>query len=236
MGLDIYVGSLTRYYAGDWQTVVQQAGQEMGMAVEIIRPHQTEGAIKDQNEIGQIVVAWRDQLSQALGANLAAPLTWNESHEVPYFTDKPAWDCYTSLLLWAAYDEHREMNRPAEYVEDLATDPAFLASTEDGFRSRYGQLLHDVEIWFPCDFEFTFRSPDPSGNQLTMGSSVTLAKQLKDLNDRTWRADGETLKAWRTEGAESQCPLEIGARFAFAIVVELAEQSVTHKLPMRLDY
>jgi hypothetical protein len=30
MGLDIYVGSLTRYYRRDWETIVQQAGRELG--------------------------------------------------------------------------------------------------------------------------------------------------------------------------------------------------------------
>jgi hypothetical protein len=38
MGLDVYVGSLTRYYTGDWETIVQQAGREMGLEVRVERP------------------------------------------------------------------------------------------------------------------------------------------------------------------------------------------------------
>ena len=38
MGLDVYVGSFTRYYAGDWKTVVQRYGREEGLKVEVVRP------------------------------------------------------------------------------------------------------------------------------------------------------------------------------------------------------
>ena len=29
MGLDVYVGSLIRYYTGNWETIVQQLGRDM---------------------------------------------------------------------------------------------------------------------------------------------------------------------------------------------------------------
>ncbi len=38
MGLDVYVGPLSRYYGGDWETVIQQAAREGGFEVEVIRP------------------------------------------------------------------------------------------------------------------------------------------------------------------------------------------------------
>jgi hypothetical protein len=40
MGLDVYVGSLTRYYARDWETIVQKWGRESGTRVEVL--HQNE--------------------------------------------------------------------------------------------------------------------------------------------------------------------------------------------------
>ena len=38
MGLDVYVGPLTRYYSFEWETILQQAGREQGMDVHIVRP------------------------------------------------------------------------------------------------------------------------------------------------------------------------------------------------------
>jgi len=37
MGLDVYVGPLSRYTLGDWLTIVQQVMQAQGRTVQIIR-------------------------------------------------------------------------------------------------------------------------------------------------------------------------------------------------------
>src|SRR5689334_5222627 len=89
VGLDIYVGSLTRYYAGDWELVAQKVAREMGAPLTVIRKHDPEDAIRDPEQIRPAVLAWRQGLSQALQETLTAPLDWDESPEAPYFTDKP---------------------------------------------------------------------------------------------------------------------------------------------------
>jgi len=38
MGLDVYVGPLTRYYSFEWETIIQRAGREQGLEVRIARP------------------------------------------------------------------------------------------------------------------------------------------------------------------------------------------------------
>jgi hypothetical protein len=236
MGLDIYVGSLTRYYARDWETVVQQYGRESGMPVDVVRPNEPEDAVADPNEIRADVLAWRESLSKGLGGNLSGPLDWDESPESPYFTDKPAWDCYSSLLLWAAYSEHPDLVRPVDCIEDWTKDEAYGRSADREFRTRYPALLRNTEIWLPSDFRFTFPAADVSGNTITFGSAVSLRDELIELNARTWRADNSTLAAWRKAGAEHLAPLEAGARFAFAVFIDLASAAVEHKLVMKLDY
>ncbi len=236
MGLDIYVGSFTRYYAGDWETVVQKLAKEQGLEVQMVRNNLPADAITDPDQIRPAILSWRDQLSRSLGSNIQAPLDWDETQEAPYFTDKPAWDCYASLLLWAAYSEHPELPRPRDCIEDWTTDAAFQRSADPKFKTAFSHLLRDVEIWLPNEFEFTFRAADPSGHELNFGSSNTLLAQLELLNRKTWNAADDRLSAWRRQGAEYKSPLEIGARFAFAIMLELARQSVAHRLVMKLDY
>lgn len=36
MGLDVYVGTLTRYYSGDWELITQRVGRELGLTVEVV--------------------------------------------------------------------------------------------------------------------------------------------------------------------------------------------------------
>ena len=238
MGLDVYVGSLTRYYSGDWETVVQKWGRESGTPVHVVRPQADPAeAVRDPQQIGPVVLAWRKQLGAALGEHLNGALAWNESHEAPYFTDKPTWDCYGDLLLWAAYAEHSDLPRPAQHAADYRKDPAYQASNRAGFATRYPHLLcADLELWLPCRFTCVFRALTLSGQETTIGSSVELLRQLRQLNAQTWQADGAAVAGWRQAGAAHGAPLEQGARCAFAILSQLAEESVRHRLPMKLDY
>jgi hypothetical protein len=236
MGLDVYVGSLTRYYMRDWETVVQKWGREQGHPVRIIRTNEPEAAPPDPAETLQIILDWRAAINGGLGENLEAPLAWNESPDAPFFTDKPGWTCYDDLRLWAAYEEHPDLSRPTDHAADMSSDPAYAASTAEDFRSRYFHLLSGAEIWLPCDFSFTFRGPDLSENTVTFGSSVQLVRELEELNHRTWKADDQTLATWPKEWFECGTPLDRGARFAFSIFLALGRQSVKHRLPMKLDY
>jgi hypothetical protein len=236
MGLDAYVGSLTRYHAGDWEMIAQRAAREMGLPLQLVRSQDDSAdAVRDPDAIRPVVKQWRDQLYESLSEHLSAPLDWNEDADAPYFTDKPAWDCYSDLLLWAAYSEHPDLVRPEDSVEDLGRDPAYARSTAKNFRSRYSHLL-EVEWWLPCDFSFVFQAEKVSGAPVLIGSSVALRRQLEDLNSLTWRADLSRLIAWQREGSECGASLETGARFAFAILSGLADESVANRLPMLLDY
>jgi hypothetical protein len=252
MGLDIYVGSLTRYYTGDWQTIVQQLGQQQGFQVMTVRPEDftLAGRVRRFTErllgrkppgadaVRAAVTEWRSALSRELGADLRQGLDWDEAPEAPYFTDKPAWDGYWGVVLLAAYDEHPELPRPARVTLDRPNeDPALRASNAEGFRSRYRQLLDPgVELWLPCSFEFTFRAQDIGGRNIGIGSSMALLQQLRDLNGRTLRGSPEELAVWHRENAEHGAPFDATARFGLALLLHLAEQSVTHRLPMKLDY
>ena len=235
MGLDVYVGSLTRYFAGDWELIAQTAARELGLEINIIRKHNPEDAIRDPEALRPMVVNWREGLSQALAASLDAPLDWEEGSSAPYFTDKPTWDCYGDLLLWAGYEEQPHLVRPKPSVEDWGEDPAYKLSSDDRFPSRYSHL-YGVELWLPCPFRFVFEADDMGGNTIRIGSSAELLPQLGELNNRTWQASRNQLSEWRRDGSEHGAPLESGARFAFAVFRDLAEQSVEHRLPMRLDW
>ena len=69
MGLDVYVGPLSRYLIGDWLTIVQQAGAANGTEVQIHRaPPQPDDAITDPAQVLQVVEQWRAVLTHAVGA------------------------------------------------------------------------------------------------------------------------------------------------------------------------
>jgi len=116
---------MTRYLSGDWELVAQRAARELGLELTVIREHTAEGAIRNPEQIQPVVLAWREGLSQALRESLKEPLDWNEDYRAPYFTDKPTWDCYGDLMLWAAYDEQSQLARPSEHVAEWSADAAY---------------------------------------------------------------------------------------------------------------
>ena len=249
MALDVYVGSLTRYYSGNWETVGQAWAREAGVKYQRIRPEDMPFlrrlgirilSIFDRrnnqsprlSEVQLAVIAWRQTLTTSLPNK---KLDWQESIDTPYFTDRPAWDGYAGLLLWAAYDEHPDMERPTLSNSNWIEDPAFRASTAQGFTSRYSHLLRS-EFWLPAEFEYPFGGESLNGEQCIFGSSIELLRELEELSKRTWQADGQVLETQREHGNEDDHPLEVSAQFGFAVFHKLAELSVEHWLPMKLDY
>ncbi|HOG47500.1 MAG TPA: hypothetical protein PLJ35_21525 [Anaerolineae bacterium] len=226
MGLDVYVGALTRYYGGDWRTAAQRLDGTRGPAA---------GLEALDGDTRMAVLTWRDGLSLGLQAHLEDPLDWDESDAAPCVIGTLGWEGYAGLLLWAAYAEHPELARPVEAVAEWEADPAYQASNAAGFASRCGHLLYGPELWLPCPFCFTFRAEDVCGDEVAIGSSPALLAELQGLNAATWAADAATLKEWRATPPPGKATLEDWARYGCAVLLELAGRSVAHGLPMKLD-
>lgn len=236
MGLDIYVGSFTRYYAGDWELVAARVAREMGATFKVIRQPNPPDAIRDPEEIHSIILEWRNALGESLASHLPEPLDWDESPDAPYFTDKPGWDGYQGLLLKAAYQEHPGLTIPREIPEDLDKDSAIQRSMGADSQTSYPSLLSNAQFWLPARFPFVFEAPDASGKKVRIASSVSLAQELSELNRKTWNMNEAQLNQCAMEGCEAGSPLEGAARFGYALFRRHALLSVTHRLPFLLDW
>ena len=233
MALDVYVGSLTRYYAGDWENVADKAARARG---EQTSRGTFVGRSTDITRIGSRLLEWRNTLARSLGDNIAEPLEWDESAQAPHFTARPGWNGFGSLVLWAAYAEHPSMRAPPALPEAWDDDPALVRCNADGFRSRFSHLVRNVELWLPCAFRFTFEGQDVDGRRIVVGSVTTLASQLADLNAATWKVDGDGVASWGRRPPTAEASLEQRACYAFAVMTDLVRQAVDHGLPMKLDY
>jgi hypothetical protein len=233
MALDVYVGSLTRYYAGDWEGIAQGTGRRPRGG----RPTQTRRGdpSRDRERIRAAVLAWRDSLGLALQPHLGAPLDWPEATDAPWFSGRPGWDGFGSLVLWAAYAEQPALRRPPTLPEEWDDDAALVRSNAEGFRSRYSHLVRNVELWLPASFDFTFEGEDVDGRRIIVGSAPTLGRQLGELNATTWKMNARELAALFRRRA-SGATLEAGARHALAVMSGLAQLAIEHRLPMKLDY
>jgi hypothetical protein len=236
VALDIYVGPLVRYYRGDWETVTQRWARESGVPMTVIRSNGEPDTPPPIEEVLDALAGWQDYLRTSLAAHTPEPIAWSEDPAGAYTTDRPGHGPYGALLLWAAYLEHPGLKRPIAVPEDFSADPAYVASNAEGFRSRFGQLLHDVEIWLPGRFAFTFRGGHLGDGDIGMGSCFALLDQLRELNSATWKLSEAARKEVAFAGIEQDATLEAAARFGFAVLEPLAVAATLGPWPMKLDY
>ena len=148
MGLDIYAGTLTRYYSHNWKTVVQQWAEENGYSFNRITPDGEPADNEEEMSPAEVQAAvenWRDQILSAISQPGQPPYApWPEDNEKPYYTDKPDWDAFGAMLLVAACRTYEEPVPPTvekDWIFGEHPLVARLASDEERvwslFRGRY---------------------------------------------------------------------------------------------------
>jgi len=235
MALDVYVGTMTRYYRRDWETVGQRWAREQGTKYGVIRPGGAPPS-PSAEQIKEAVTTWCAAMTDALAPHGFGPVNWDEDDHQPYFTDRPGWVAYCALLVWAAHSEHPDLPLPNIPPESWADDPAYQRSTKSEFKTRFRTIL-EAQLWVPSDFPFVFGFPTLASEKASyIGSIFTLKKQLDDLDART----SDQLQQLKAPGSQIRKPngrsLVEEAHAGLKIFRNLANQACEHRLPLLLDF
>jgi hypothetical protein len=217
VGLDVYVGSLTRYYLEGSADVVERIAHHQGLPVD--------DGQDGEEVIRAAVLRWRDGLSRWLGDRLAGPLDWDESGPAPCFTDKPGWDGYGGALLLAAHDEHPGLPPPAWCRPTGPTTspirPPRLPTPGPGTSSCSPRS---------CGSPAGSSSPSGPGTSPARRSSSAPAWPCS-TSSSCCRLDGRP-----GEPALDGHSLSAAAGNGLAVLLRLAERSVGYRIPMKLDF
>ena len=251
MGLDIYAGTLTRYYTHNWKTVTQLFAEENGMDYEVIRPEQDEEELSVE-ELQQIVTQWRDAIIN--GLNLDPVPLWNENNnETPYYTNKPDWDALNALLLYiAAKYTNKEVPKTIKKNFDVYSHPIVKEFIES--KDFLLSLFDGNGWWLPINKNIIFNYVLPDHQESPLCTSYLLFDELKRYNAFEWNADRDTILSWSvTEGYPTDATYskedgyselnvndsyntESLAKFAFSIMWQAAEFSIEHGVVILFDY
>ena len=259
MGLDIYAGTLTRYYSHNWKTVVQQWAEENGWGFQRITPEVQNVAGEEEltpSEAQEIVEDWRDQILAAISQPGKEPYApWPEDNERPYYTDKPDWDAFGAMLLVAACHTCGEPVPPTvEKDWNFMEHPAISRLAED--QERVWSLFRGTDWWLPLEDPLLFQAPLPTGGQSVIATVGLLRRELERLNQMAWQADEVTILRWsETEGypadgtlgtdghfsradilEHTQFDTNSLAKFAFSMLWQAARFAEEHQAPILLDY
>ncbi len=251
MGLDLYAGTLTRYYAHNWKTVVEAWAEANGVAFQRSTPDEQAEDQLTPEQIQQIVSGWRDDMLSAVTPENQLPETWEENNDKPYYTDKPDWDAFGAMLLVAAAHTYEEtIPETLEKDWDFTEHPLIKRLSED--HEHMLSLYRSVMFFVPImNSTMVFRGPLPDGREVQIGTVAALEKELEHINEICWLAKEEQILSWtETEGYPAKTLEEVGsedfkpepysteslAKFAFSIFWRAMKFAKENRVPVVFDY
>lgn len=224
MGLDLYAGTITRYYAHDWETKAQQIAKERGFGykrfdsqdgteqnIEVAKSEadaalQEEASSKNQTtfSVEQINLGannWMSALCEGLKSGFKAEISpWVENNVIPYYTDKLTTEAYGALLLVIAgttyYEEYdAKIKNGWRFYENPLVDRMMRDKVNINSISKGTSCW--VPVSHPCYFEYVM----PSNQKALIGTLALLSSELEAVNKLIWQADEQTILSWtETEG------------------------------------
>ncbi len=257
MGLDIYAGTMTRYYAHNWKTVTEQWAEENGYTFHRITPGGD--GISDNETISPAEIQagiknWQEQMLSAItqpGQKPYAP--WAEDNEKPYYTDKPDWDAFVAMLLVAACLVYGEPIPDTVEKDQLFLDHPFIERLSED-QEKVWSLFRGASCWIPLSDSFLFQAPMPNGNQTVIATTAALRRELEWLNEMAWQAEEVTILHWgKTEGYPTDGSIDAGgavtmeaehsrydtqslAKYAFSLLYQALKFAEENQVPVLLDY
>lgn len=255
MGLDIYAGSMTRYYAQNWKTVTQQWAEQNGMQYSRITPNADGSGEKgpDVAEIQQDMVFWMDNLLQAMASSIGpADRTWVEDNVSPYYTDKPDWDAYGALLLYGACRKYRlDVPQTVEKGWDFNRHEILQHAFAD--ENLNWSLYRGTAWWLPIEEMMIFQYQTPNGVDMAFGTTGALLEELRCINEMGWNAQEAEILGWQhSEGYPADMEMVDGqykriadntqyntqslAKYAYSLLYQAARFSRDNRVPIILDY
>jgi hypothetical protein len=230
MNVELFVGTMTRYYSAQWQNAATRQGKPSPFGGQDSRH-----AVTDPVELQGIIAEWLEQASDKLKDHLKEPLSWPEGMLAPYHVGELGVMGYGGLILLTAYSNHAHLPRPATALQTWENDPAIQASLKAEKKDALWEVIN-CGIWFPTQFSFGIGMKDPSGAPLKAGSIDLLWRGLEYLNEVNWGASPEELAEWRKLSPSETGSFEIQARYGFAVFHELCKLARENRLPMKLHY
>lgn len=251
MGLDVYAGTFTRYYARNWKTATQKFSEENGISFRQIRADNTPQPPAE--EICEGVNHWQEQLVRVLhNSGVPSAETWEENNEKPYYTDKTGWDAFNALLLYAASKLLGE-NFPKDFPKGMEIDDHPLMKPMKEGQFTGWSLFAGVCHWIPLNESIMFHFPLANGIAVDIGTTALLKFELSKINEIGWKAARETILDWdKTEGYPADATFQDGkvkfnqvsevydteslAKFAFSILWQAVEFAERERVPVILDF
>jgi hypothetical protein len=231
MNVELFVGTLTRYYTADWQNSRTRAGERSPFGSK-----KDKTAVTDPVELQGVIAGWLEEATFKLKEHLKEPLSWKEGMLPPHFVGELGVAGYGGAILLAAYTNHAHLPRPTTFMKTWDRDPAVAAAMKPSEKKDALWEIINCGVWFPVNFAFGIGMKDPSGQPIKAGSIDLLWRALEYLNEANWGASPDDIATWRAHTLSEADTFDTQARFGFAMFYEMCRLARENRLPMKLHY
>jgi hypothetical protein len=233
--INIFVGSLTRYYSAAWDTELTRAAKSRGEPYQLFAG-QTGAPELNPNAIEPAVLRWRKELNAAVESYVPSPLTWQEGMEASWAALNLGRRGYNGIVLAAAYAQKPSLIHPLAYVDDCREDPAVMACQSARAEAPIFNIVCS-SLWLPGNFSFGTSYIDPPGRgTLQIGSLGLLKKALGAINDIKFQAGDSDIAQWASVDPLTDQTFELQMRFGFATFYLGCQLAIDRKLPLKLHH
>lgn len=230
MNVELFVGTMTRYYSEQWQNAATRQGNRSPFGGK-----DSKQAVNDPVELQGIIAEWLEQATDKLKDHLKEPLSWQEGMLAPHHVGELGVAGYGGLILLTAYTNNAHLPRPVRSMKTWEADPAIQASLKAEKKDALWEIVN-CGIWFPTQFAFGIGMKDPSGSPLKAGSIELLWRGLEYLNEANWGATSHDIAQWRTRPPAETDSFEAQVQYGFAVFHDLCKLAREQRLPMKLHY
>lgn len=259
MGLDVYAGTLVRFYSRDWERAVQRFAREQGLNYSEVY---TDGIVPDwpdKKQAVEMVSGFRDRLQDQFGGEISDVASWSEE-ECSYDTDKIDYNGRNSLVFLAAYLNRPELTLPDMLPADLDADQAYSEAVNQKYYTGAMSIL-ECGVFLPSQRTGLFITENPMGVEQVVTTTQSLRWALDWLSDKVWSGDtkpeewrkrglttggGKVLKQargllpWRKKFVEIEEPpvpntLKHNAEFGFGVLTAMLAFSDQYNVPILMD-
>lgn len=230
MSPELYVGPLTTYYDGSWRVtegpfVRKEPRPEDAEMVRMYVYNFNEEPAPKPPALQEEIDGWRDRINQEFGPILPSPLSWDESSN----GSAAASPFPAALKLWIASLDDPDLRVKSNW--SALPSPA----VSERMTERFSHIFLAPDFWLPAPFEFSIKTNDPKGKPAVLGSTLSLLRQLEELNDLSWRAPFDIVEGWNLLLPGTNSSLENAAKYSFCEAYLAARHACDTHLPMKFD-
>lgn len=197
MSLDLYAGSLGKYYQRDFETPQQRLGREQGWDTSVIYAGDEPEWLTAEN-VKQVIEAFKGQIFDSMGEVSPTIHQWNEQSD-KYLTEQIFHECHAAILLLTAYTYRTELERPKKLPVNIDEDIAISQASDKDYYIGPLAIL-ECHLFLPDASERIFASDDPMGWQVVITTTSALRYALDYLEEKVWQKNTEP-ETWYFRGA-----------------------------------